>query len=55
MLCYVAWHIVIDIPKTPTAFAFRIKQTVAVLLDPADEGGTQSRRLDVHSNTAVNT
>jgi hypothetical protein len=47
MLCCVDWHTVIDIPKTPTAFNFRIKQRVAGLLDPADEGVKQSRRLDV--------
>ena len=55
LCCYVAWHIVIDIPKIAIAFAFRIKQSVAGLLDPADEGGSQSRQLDVHNNTAVNT
>ena len=50
MLCCVDWHIVIDIPKTPTAFTFRIKQTVAGLLDPADEGGIESRQLDVSAD-----
>ena len=47
MLCCVEWHIAVHMPKTPTALTFRIKQRVAGLLDPADEGGTQSRQLDV--------
>jgi len=56
MLCRRA--LCMDIPKTPTAFTFRIKHRVTGLLDPADEGGRQFRQLDVsadliHSNTAV--
>jgi hypothetical protein len=50
MLCCVDQHIVIDITKIPTAFSFRIKQRVACLHEPADEGGTQSRQLDVSAD-----
>ena len=50
MLCCVDQHIVIDITKTPTAFYFRIKQRIAGLLEPADEGGTQSRQPDVSAD-----